>query len=46
MPTMLRAASLAAAKSNPVAKTTQAPMSSDCQSLPARSAPAQICRTA
>jgi len=46
MPTMLRAASLAAAESGPVAKTTQAPMSRDCQSLPARSAPARMCRTA
>jgi hypothetical protein len=39
MPTMLRAASLAAAESRPTASTTQAPKSSVVQSLPARSAP-------
>ena len=39
MPTMLRAASFAAAESRPTATTTQAPKSSVVQSLPAFSAP-------
>ena len=41
MPTMLRAASLAAAESRPTETTTQAPKSSSVQSLPAFSAPAR-----
>ena len=39
MPTIDRAASLAAAESSPTANTTQAPMSRSSTFLPARSAP-------